>query len=326
MSFLSRVVSGLSLRKPTQQRLSKLFCRRLTYWRPSTSSTAFTLSAIPIGGAFILSANEEKDKGDKTWSERVRNWERTAYDKLRSAEHFLKLDTREGRTIAGIIGLNAVVYGLWKIAPTSFMVRHFTCSLESMRLRRAHTALTSIFSHMGIFHMLINSAVLSFYGYEVANILTPERFVCMYIVGGLGANMSSLSWRRIVGANKAVSLGASGAVMTTMFMFCKLFPEREFTILGYGHVKARDACILWASLDAMGLLGGFGRIDFAGHLGGASMGYLYYYLTRKDLAREYHTRKKSNSQTRPLMNPSRILGINRQNLDRDRDSRTKRNG
>jgi len=34
----------------------------------------------------------------------------------------------------------------------------------------------------------------------------------------------------------------------------------------------RCRCVIWALLDATGLLGNFGRIDFAAHLGGAAFG------------------------------------------------------
>lgn len=54
--------------------------------------------------------------------------------------------TEEGRVVLSIIAANLVVLALWKVLPTSFMVRHFASSLEAMRRGRVWTALTCNFS------------------------------------------------------------------------------------------------------------------------------------------------------------------------------------
>lgn len=57
-----------------------------------------------------------------------------------------RLQSQEGRVVLSLIATNVLVFALWKILPTSFMVRHFASSLEAMRRGRVWTALTCNFS------------------------------------------------------------------------------------------------------------------------------------------------------------------------------------
>lgn len=125
--------------------------------------------------------------------------------------------------------------------------------------------------------------------------LTTDRFVVLYVAGGLASALASLASRRIL-RNNVLSLGASGSVAATMFMFASLFPERELWIMGLWKLHARDAMVLWAMVDAAGLLGSFGKIDFAAHLGGAVFSYGYYNVIRETLCREYSQRRHGQAR------------------------------
>lgn len=69
------------------------------------------------------------------------------------------------RTVIGIIGLNAVVFGLWRLGGLgvargrleAFMARNF---LHSPASGRTYTMLTSTFSHRGGLHFLFNNIAL----------------------------------------------------------------------------------------------------------------------------------------------------------------------
>jgi hypothetical protein len=45
-----------------------------------------------------------------------------------------------------LIGVNVAVFAMWKVLPTSFMLRHFASSLEAMRRGRVWTTVTANFS------------------------------------------------------------------------------------------------------------------------------------------------------------------------------------
>lgn len=204
-----------------------------------------------------------------------------------------RAETREGRALLGVVAANAAVYALWKVAPATFMVRHFTSSLEAIRRGRVWTAVTANFSHQGGIHLGMNMFLLDQFGRDVMEVLTPERFAVLYVAGGIASVLGSLATRRLM-RNNVLSLGASGAVMATMFMFANLFPGRKLYLFGVWELKARDALVLWALVDTAGLLGSFGKIDFAAHVSGGVFSLAYYQLIREDLAREYSARQRSS--------------------------------
>lgn len=161
-----------------------------------------------------------------------------------------------------------------------------------MRRGRTWTVLTANFSHMGALHLVSNMYLLNEFSGDVVRVLTPERFLVLYMAGGLASVLASLTFRRMTRSN-VLSLGASGSVMAVMFMFANLFPDREIWFLWW-KVKARDALVAWALFDAAGLLGSFGKIDFAAHLGGAAFSFMFYEFTREELAKEYAAARSRN--------------------------------
>jgi membrane associated rhomboid family serine protease len=203
-----------------------------------------------------------------------------------------RAETEEGRTLLRLIAANVAVYAAWKVAPATFMVRHFASSLEAMRRGRVWVTVTANFSHQGALHLAANMFLLDMFGRDVISVLTPERFTVLYVAGGIASVLGSLVTRRLL-RNNVLSLGASGSVMATMFMFANLFPDRKLYLFGVWEVKARDALVLWALVDTAGLLGSFGKIDFAAHISGGLFSLAYYKMIREDLAREYQARQRA---------------------------------
>jgi membrane associated rhomboid family serine protease len=144
---------------------------------------------------------------------------------------------------------------------------------------------------MNFLHLAANMFLLDQFGRDVARILTPERFVALYLAGGLAAVLTSLASRRVL-RNNVLSLGASGSVMAVLFMFANLFPNRSVHFFGIYELPAKDAVILWALIDAAGMLGSFGKIDFAAHLGGGAFSFGYYNMIREALSREHYERMR----------------------------------
>jgi membrane associated rhomboid family serine protease len=172
---------------------------------------------------------------------------------------------------------------------------------------------------MNMLHLGVNMFLLDQFGRDVAKVITPERFVALYVAGGVAAVLTSLASRRIL-RNNVLSLGASGSVI---FMFANLFPNRSVYIFGLYELPAKDAVILWAMIDAAGMLGSFGKVDFAAHLGGGAFSFAYYNLIKEDLSREHHERLRrerswfeSDQPREDVSGPSRL----RRYIDRSRDN------
>lgn len=92
---------------------------------------------------------------------------------------FLSTGFRRGpsteRVVYGLIAANAVVFVGWHTIDESFMLRHFTNSLENLRAGRIHTLITTAFSHYSILHMGTNLIALYFFGRPINQILLPKQ-------------------------------------------------------------------------------------------------------------------------------------------------------
>ncbi len=66
----------------------------------------------------------------------------------------------------GLIGANIVGFFLWQTDP-SWMHRHATVSITSVREGRVHTLLTSAFSQASLNHLFANMFTLYFFGREI---------------------------------------------------------------------------------------------------------------------------------------------------------------
>jgi membrane associated rhomboid family serine protease len=261
--------------------------------RPTTtreSSLGFMLLAS--SGTFITYHKEKLDSYPFSISEQLKETLSMADELAHMAYRRIRRDLRtpEGSLLLALVGVNAVVYLAWKIPSfIPFLSRHFTCSLSTVKGGRIHTLLTCNFSHAGFFHLFSNMFLLMHFGSDVCRVITPERFLVLYLAGGLSSSVTSLLSKYLLRGD-ALSLGASGSVMAVMFMYAMLFPNRDIYFFGY-PLKAKDACVIWALLDATGLLGNFGRIDFAAHLGGAAFGLAYFEYKKRDIAKDYQQRR-----------------------------------
>lgn len=155
--------------------------------------------------------------------------------------------------------------------------------------------MTSNFSHMSIFHLGANMYLLNRFGPDVADVLGAQRFYLFYGTAGVASSLASLTFRRLTKSN-VLSLGASGAVVSVLWLYACFFPDRRLSIMGTEKtLTMQELVIAYTVIDAAGLLGSLGKIDFAAHLGGALFGNFWFYLLRDKLVREQTTRRKTES-------------------------------
>lgn len=170
---------------------------------------------------------------------------------------------------------------------------------------------------MTLLHLAANMYVLSQFGIDVAEVLGPERFFLFYGTAGVASSIASLGFRRLTSSG-VISLGASGAVIATLWLHACFFPDRRMVLLGTDKsVTMQELALAYAVFDAAGLLGSFGKIDFAAHLGGAMFANVWFHLVREKLVEEYATRSNGSHS---LFDRIRLMLLPR--TDEDRESRS----
>jgi len=150
------------------------------------------------------------------------------------------------------------------------------------------TLLTSFFLHGGLLHLFSNIYYLIVFGDNVEDYLGRARFLLLLLVSSLAGDvlhalLDPQSRIPVVGA----SGGISGIVMFYGLMFPRarllvLLPRLLFWPL---RMHARTALFLWILLQAVGAwlqLAGFSNVSALSHLGGASVGLLYWLKWRKN--------------------------------------------
>jgi len=126
--------------------------------------------------------------------------------------------------------------------------------------------LTSIFIHGGLVHLIMNLFSLGLAGSLLEGILGRVQFIMSYLVCGIIASLASIYWH-----TNTISVGASGAVfglfgLILAFTIFKIYPK---------HMHGMTWTILGLFAGVSLLIGFFGGIDNAAHIGGLVSGFVY---------------------------------------------------
>lgn len=128
---------------------------------------------------------------------------------------------------------------------------------------------TSMFVHIGFEHLLFNMITLYFIGRLLEQVIGHGRFLLIYLLSGIFANVVSLAFA----APNSISAGASGAIFGIIGVWIMMAEQyRNYPFLaGMG----RQMLIF----SALGIVSGmFGTsIDIFAHLGGLVAGFLLGY-------------------------------------------------
>jgi membrane associated rhomboid family serine protease len=116
-------------------------------------------------------------------------------------------------------------------------------------------------------HILLNMLMLVMFGGAVERQMGPGRFLRYYLVCGLaGGLLTLLPWFR------AVTLGASGAVLGVLTAFGMFFPDVP-VLLFFFPVPAKVMVIFLALLNLFSAAGAQGGISYIAHVGGMAAGF-----------------------------------------------------
>ncbi|HWV57444.1 MAG TPA: rhomboid family intramembrane serine protease [Longimicrobiales bacterium] len=143
--------------------------------------------------------------------------------------------------------------------------------VPALILSRPWTAVTYMFLHGGVLHLLFNMLALFFFGPRLEVRLGSRDFVRLYIVSGLGGAAFSFIFAPNVGV-----IGASGAVFGILLAFARFWPREPIYIWGVLPVPARVLVIAFAAISIYaGISGAQAGIAHFAHLGGFAGGYAY---------------------------------------------------
>ncbi len=141
------------------------------------------------------------------------------------------------------------------------------------------TPLTSMFLHLGFWHLLWNMLALYWFGRIVGDLIGDSRILPLYLIGGLGGGLLYFVGVNIYAGDfgmEHIAFGASAAVAAIMVTAGFLAPDYLMHLLFLGAVKLKyivGAVLLLFILDlaARRNMGG----QFA-HIGGAITGWLFF--------------------------------------------------
>jgi membrane associated rhomboid family serine protease len=134
--------------------------------------------------------------------------------------------------------------------------------------------LTSMFLHGDINHILFNMYGLFLFGTLLEGRIGSKRFLYLYLFTGIMASyLASFFY--------PAALGASGAVMGIVGALIILMPDLQLLLFFIIPMPLWIAGIVWAAIDAIGILFPMGVANIA-HLAGMGVGLLYgFYLKKK---------------------------------------------
>lgn len=115
----------------------------------------------------------------------------------------------------GIAIINIAVFivleGIGNTEDGSWMIGFGAMYVPLFQNGEYYRIITSMFLHFGFHHLANNMFMLFVLGYQLEFETGKWRFLCIYLLSGIGGNLVSM-WSEIQTSEYAVSAGASGAI------------------------------------------------------------------------------------------------------------------
>lgn len=195
-----------------------------------------------------------------------------------------------------IMGLNAIVFGLWQIRYSNatlykILENYFIMDRSALTRKSNWSLILSSFSHQEPFHLLVNMGCLYSFSGSMISMLGVTGFTSLYLISGVSASFFSLAYSQIF-RYFGRSLGASGSIAGVFTAFATMFPTAGIAfffipIPGGASVAAG----LFAAYNVAGCLFKWGSYDYAAHLGGMWVGFVWGMYLKWKVAKEEEERR-----------------------------------
>lgn len=151
------------------------------------------------------------------------------------------------------------------------------------------TFLSSFLLHGGVFHLLSNVYFLLVFGGNVEDWLGRKRYFMLLLCATLAGGVA-----HILGNPGATTpcVGASGGISGVVTFYALKFPRvrlgimiRGYFMFRWFHMPAYAMFLIWLELEFLGVWlqrSGFSNVSSLAHLGGAGVGLIFWFLTRKE--------------------------------------------
>jgi len=136
------------------------------------------------------------------------------------------------------------------------------------QLEQLHGLVTSMFLHGSVLHIAGNVYFLYTFGDNVEDFFGPLKFLVLYFLCGLSANLVHFS---VDVYSQAPALGASGAISGILAAYMLVFPRRKiywFVIIWPVKLRAIWYGLGWAALQIVNAAIGGSSVAWFAHIGG----------------------------------------------------------
>jgi hypothetical protein len=160
--------------------------------------------------------------------------------------------------------------------------------VPSKMLSEPWRAVTSIFLHGSLLHILFNAFALFMFGPLVEKRLGDAEVLRIFLASGIVGSI--FYWiAYLAGLTPDIAaLGASGGIYGIMAAAAVLFPD-AVVFMWFFPMRMRQAVVVWTAVEFIGTLDMVGSgIASAAHLGGLFFGYIYTKVRMKKLADDYY--------------------------------------
>ncbi|HET9570337.1 MAG TPA: rhomboid family intramembrane serine protease [Bacteroidales bacterium] len=207
----------------------------------------------------------------------------------------LKLKYSEGNIVTRLIFINTgiflvlrlimVLLGLFKVETFGFMNYLQMPSSLPQFLITPWTAITYMFVHLDLMHILFNMLWLFFFGGMFLRWFTPRQLGGLYVIGGLSGALFFIVFYNLFPAFEGVNaslMGASASILALGIAVAFYRPDEPVSLFLLGTIKLKWLAIVMIVMDVLSLNGSNAGGSMA-HLGGAVAGLLFGLTLRQNI-------------------------------------------
>jgi membrane associated rhomboid family serine protease len=174
-----------------------------------------------------------------------------------------------------LIGVNVLVFLVGQFAPT--LINRMALYPPAIIVGKwLWQPFTYMFVHGGIWHLVVNSLGILFFGVQLERRLGSSEFLLYYLLSGTLAGLFSFFVYWATGTYNVALVGASGAVFAVLLGFATYFPTATILIFGIIPVRAPILVLGYAAFEMYNMLArSGGNVAHMTHLFGFAVGFVY---------------------------------------------------